>query len=157
LNACALIRDKIVNTLVENPPALANKGGLIQTGINTELDDLRKISSNGKEYLLQIQQREIEETGIPSLKISFNNVFGYYLEVTNTHKNKVPETWIRKQTLANAERYITPELKEYEQKIMGAEEKMLVLEMQIYDTLLIELNDYILKKKPIVFNNYRLL
>jgi|694.fasta_scaffold38486_5 DNA mismatch repair protein MutS len=150
LNACALIRDKIVNTLVENPPALANKGGLIQTGINTELDDLRKISSNGKEYLLQIQQREIEETGIPSLKISFNNVFGYYLEVTNTHKNKVPETWIRKQTLANAERYITPELKEYEQKIMGAEEKMLVLEMQIYDTLLIELNDYV---QPIQLNS----
>jgi DNA mismatch repair protein MutS len=129
--------------LLENPPALANKGGLIAYGIDEELDDLRKISSNSKEYLLQIQQRESEVTGIPSLKISFNNVFGYYLEVTNTHKHKVPETWIRKQTLANAERYITPELKEYEQKILGAEEKILVLEMKIYDALLLELQEYI--------------
>ncbi|MCC7030715.1 MAG: DNA mismatch repair protein MutS, partial [Chitinophagaceae bacterium] len=143
LNACSLIREKICGTLIENPPALANKGGLIAAQISVELDELRMISSNSKEYLLQIQQREIEITGIPSLKISFNNVFGYYLEVTNTHKHKVPETWIRKQTLANAERYITPELKEYEQKIMGAEEKILVLEMQIYDALLLELQEYI--------------
>jgi DNA mismatch repair protein MutS len=143
LNPCHIIQEKIIKTIIENPPALANKGGLIQQGINDDLDDLRKLSTNSKEYLLQIQQREIELTGIPSLKISFNNVFGYYLEVTNTHKSKVPETWIRKQTLANAERYITPELKEYEQKILGAEEKILVLEMQIYDALLLELNEYI--------------
>lgn len=143
LNPCTLIQEKIALTLIDNPPALANKGGLIANGINEELDDLRKISSNSKEYLLQIQQREIELTGIPSLKISFNNVFGYYLEVTNTHKHKVPESWIRKQTLANGERYITPELKEYEQKIMGAEEKILVLELQIYDALLLELQEYI--------------
>ncbi|HMT34931.1 MAG TPA: DNA mismatch repair protein MutS [Chitinophagaceae bacterium] len=143
LNPCHLIKDKITKTLIENPPALANKGGLIAPNIQAELDDLRKISSNSKEFLLQIQQREIEITGIPSLKISFNNVFGYYLEVTNTHKHKVPDTWIRKQTLANAERYITPELKEYEQKIMGAEEKILLLEMQIYDALLLELQEYI--------------
>ncbi len=142
MNACAGIRERIFSTILENPPALANKGGLIQTGIDAELDDLRMISSQGKEYLTQIQQRESAETGIPSLKIAFNNVFGYYLEVTNTHKNKVPDTWIRKQTLANAERYITPELKEYEQKILGAEEKMLALEMRIYDDLLMALSDY---------------
>jgi DNA mismatch repair protein MutS len=149
LNPCISIKDKILKTIIDNPPALANKGGLIQAGIHTELDDLRSISSSGKEYLLQIQQREIEQTGIPSLKIAFNNVFGYYLEVTNTHKDKVPETWIRKQTLTNAERYITPELKEYEQKIMGAEEKMLALEMQIYDQLLLDLQEYI---NPIQLN-----
>jgi DNA mismatch repair protein MutS len=143
LNPCHSIKEKILNTIIENPPALANKGGLIQEGILEELDDLRKIAFNGKEYLLQIQQRESETTGIPSLKISFNNVFGYYLEVTNTHKSKVPETWIRKQTLANAERYITPELKEYEQKIMGAEEKILALEMKLYDSLLQDLQEYI--------------
>lgn len=142
LNPCAGMRETILKTLLDNPPALANKGGLIQTGINAELDELRLISSSGKDYLLQIQQRESAATGIPSLKISFNNVFGYYLEVTHTHKNKVPETWIRKQTLANAERYITPELKEYEQKILGAEEKMLALEMRIYDDLLLALQDY---------------
>lgn len=116
LNPCVSIREKIERTLVEQAPALANKGNLIAAGIDAELDEFRQLASHGKEYLLQIQQREIENTGIPSLKISFNNVFGYYLEVTNTHKHKVPETWIRKQTLANAERYITPELKEYEQK-----------------------------------------
>ena len=143
LNACILIKEKIFHTLVDNPPAVANKGGLISSGMNDELDELRTLASNSKNYLLQIQQREIETTGITSLKISFNNVFGYYLEVTNTHKNKVPNTWIRKQTLANAERYITPELKEYEQKIMGAEEKILALEIQIYDELLFELQDYI--------------
>ncbi len=149
LNPCISIKEKLFKTLVDNPPAVAAKGGLILPGVNVELDDLRLISSNGKEYLLQIQQREIEETGIPSLKISFNNVFGYYLEVTNTHKSKVPETWIRKQTLSNAERYITPELKEYEQKIMGAEEKILALEMLIYDQLLLDLQDYI---SPIQLN-----
>jgi DNA mismatch repair protein MutS len=149
LNPSTSIKEKLFKTLVDNPPAVAAKGGLILPGVNAELDDLRLISSNGKEYLLQIQQREIEETGIPSLKISFNNVFGYYLEVTNTHKSKVPETWIRKQTLSNAERYITPELKEYEQKIMGAEEKILALEMLIYDQLLLDLQDYI---SPIQLN-----
>lgn len=149
LNPCPSIREKIQRTLVENPPALANKGGLILPGVHAELDELRLISSNGKDYLLQIQQREIEQTGIPSLKISFNNVFGYYLEVTHTHKNKVPDTWIRKQTLTNAERYITPELKEYEQKIMGAEEKILSLEMQLFDQLLIDLQEYI---QPIQLN-----
>ncbi len=149
LNPCSSIKEKVFNTLIENPPALAAKGGLILPGVNVELDDLRLISSNGKDYLLQIQQREIEQTGIPSLKISFNNVFGYYLEVTNTHKSKVPETWIRKQTLASAERYITPELKEYEQKIMGAEEKILALEMQIYDQLLLDLQEFI---NPIQLN-----
>jgi DNA mismatch repair protein MutS len=149
LNPCTSIKEKLFKTIVENPPAIANKGGVILPMVHAELDELRLISSNGKEYLLQIQQREIEETGIPSLKISFNNVFGYYLEVTNTHKSKVPETWIRKQTLANAERYITPELKEYEQKIMGAEEKILALEMQIYDQLLVDLQEYI---NPIQLN-----
>jgi DNA mismatch repair protein MutS len=149
LNPCHSIKEKILQTIIENPPALANKGGLIQEGILEELDELRKIAFNGKEYLLQIQQRESEITGIPSLKISYNNVFGYYLEVTNTHKSKVPETWIRKQTLANAERYITPELKEYEQKIMGAEEKILALEMKLYDSLLQDLQEYI---SPIQLN-----
>ena len=149
LNPCHSIKEKILQTIIENPPALANKGGLIQEGILEELDELRKIAFNGKEYLLQIQQRESEITGIPSLKISYNNVFGYYLEVTNTHKSKVPETWIRKQTLANAERYITPELKEYEQKIMGAEEKILALEMRLYDSLLQDLQEYI---SPIQLN-----
>ena len=143
LNPCVSIREKIERTLVEQAPAVANKGNLIATGIDAELDEFRQLASNGKEYLLQIQQREIENTGIPSLKISFNNVFGYYLEVTNTHKHKVPETWIRKQTLANAERYITPELKEYEQKIMGAEEKILAIETRIYESLLLDLMEYV--------------
>lgn len=143
LNPCQLIREKIEHTLIDNPPTMASKGGVIRNGIHEELDELRAISTNSKEFLLQIQQREMEATGIPSLKISFNNVFGYYLEVTNTHKDKVPQTWIRKQTLANAERFITPELKEYEQKIMGAEEKILNLELQLYDRLLLELQEYI--------------
>lgn len=143
LNPCVSIREKIERTLVEQAPALANKGNLIAAGIDAELDEFRQLASHGKEYLLQIQQREIENTGIPSLKISFNNVFGYYLEVTNTHKHKVPETWIRKQTLANAERYITPELKEYEQKIMGAEEKILAIETRIYESLLLDLMEYV--------------
>ncbi len=143
INTCKTIKEKIIHTIIENPPAIVNKGNIIKNGVDATLDDLRKISTKGKEFLIDIQQREIQTTGIPSLKISFNNVFGYYLEVTNTHKHKVPDTWIRKQTLANAERYITPELKEYEQKIMGAEEKMIVLESAIFDELLLQLNEYI--------------
>jgi DNA mismatch repair protein MutS len=143
LNPCKYILDKIIKEISENPPALANKGGAIATGIHEELDELRKIASGGKEYLIEIQQREAQATGISSLKISFNNVFGYYLEVTNLHKSKVPETWIRKQTLANAERYITPELKQYEEKIVGAEDKILQIELQLFDQLVNELQDYI--------------
>lgn len=149
LNTCEHIRNKILITLCENTPAVANKGNLINNGVNETLDELKSLSANSKQYLIQIQQREIENTGIPSLKISFNNVFGYYLEVTNTHKNKVPASWIRKQTLANAERYITPELKEYEEKILGAEEKIIQLELQIYEALLQELAEYI---TPIQWN-----
>ncbi len=143
LNPCTYIVDKIVREITENPPALASKGGMIAPGIDEELDALRKISSGGKEYLIELQQKEALTTGISSLKISFNNVFGYYLEVTNLHKAKVPNTWIRKQTLANAERYITPELKEYEEKIVGAEDKILQIEMQLFEKLLNELQDYI--------------
>lgn len=143
LNPCKYIFDKIVKELNENPPVAASKGHVIAAGINEELDALRKIASGGKEYLVEIQQREAQATGISSLKISFNNVFGYYLEVTHVHKSKVPENWIRKQTLVNAERYITPELKEYEEKIVGAEEKMLAIEMQLFEELLNELQDYI--------------
>ena len=143
LNPCKLILEKIVREINEAPPALASRGGVIASGINEELDGLRKISSGGKEYLVELQQKEAMVTGISSLKISFNNVFGYYLEVTNLHKTKVPETWIRKQTLANAERYITPELKEYEEKIVGAEDKILAIEMQLFEKLLNELQDYI--------------
>lgn len=142
LNPCHLIAEKIFKEIEENPPALASKGGLIKKGVHAELDQLREIASGGKNYLATIQKRETEITGINSLKISFNNVFGYYLEVTNTQKNKVPSTWIRKQTLTNAERYITPELKEYEEKITGAEEKILTLELQIYDQLIMALQDY---------------
>jgi len=122
---------------------MVSKGDVIKDGINTELDELRRIAHHSKEFLLEIQQRESEATGIPSLKISFNNVFGYYLEVTNTHKNKVPAEWTRKQTLANAERYITPELKEYEEKIIGAEEKILKIETELFEKILIELQEYI--------------
>ncbi len=143
LNPCKYILDKIVKELQENPPAVAAKGGVIANGINDELDSLRKIASGGKDYLLQLQQQEASATGISSLKISFNNVFGYYLEVTHAHKAKVPDTWIRKQTLVNAERYITPELKEYEEKIVGAEDKILQIEMQLFEKLLNELQDYI--------------
>ncbi|TCZ74395.1 DNA mismatch repair protein MutS [Flaviaesturariibacter aridisoli] len=143
LNPCSLIADKILASIAENPPALAAKGGFIAAGVQEELDSWRYIAHNGKEYLLQLQQAESQKTGIPSLKIGFNNVFGYYLEVTNTHKDKVPADWIRKQTLANCERYITPELKEYEEKITGAEEKMLALELQLFDHLLGELHDYL--------------
>ena len=149
LNPCAYICEKIFREIVDNPPALAAKGGMINSGVSNELDELRKISSSGKNYLIQLQQKEAEATGISSLKISFNNVFGYYLEVTNSHKNKVPGTWIRKQTLANAERYITPELKDYEEKITGAEEKIYQLEMQLYEALQNELLGYI---SPIQIN-----
>jgi DNA mismatch repair protein MutS len=149
LDPCFHIGERIFKLIVENPPATSSKGGIIREGINPELDDLRNIATGGKEFLITIQQRESEITGISSLKISFNNVFGYYLEVTNVHKNKVPDTWMRKQTLANAERYITPELKEYEEKITGAEEKILAIETAIYDHLIVELEDYI---QPIQIN-----
>ncbi|MFZ4770899.1 MAG: DNA mismatch repair protein MutS, partial [Ferruginibacter sp.] len=143
LNPCFYILEKILKEINENPPATVNKGGLIATGIHAELDELRNIASGGKNYLLELQQKEAAATGISSLKISFNNVFGYYLEVTNLHKSKVPETWIRKQTLANAERYITPELKVYEEKIVGAEDKILQIEQHLFQELLNELQDYI--------------
>ena len=143
LNPCPYIAEKIFKEIVDNPPAVAAKGGMINSGISPELDDLRNISKSGKEYLVQLQQKEVERTGINSLKIGFNNVFGYYLEVTNLHKNKVPPEWMRKQTLANAERYITPELKDYEEKITGAEEKILQLELQLFELLLNELSDYL--------------
>ena len=132
LNICQFIRDRIDREIDNDPPLLINKGGVIKSGVSAELDELRRIAYSGKDYLLQIQQRESELTEIPSLKIGYNNVFGYYIEVRNTHKDKVPAEWIRKQTLANAERYITQELKEYEEKILGAEEKMLILEQRIY-------------------------
>lgn len=143
LNPCPVIAEKIFAEIIENPPAVAAKGGMIQTGVSADLDELRNISRSGKNYLTQLQVREAELTGISSLKIGFNNVFGYYLEVTNLHKNKVPPSWMRKQTLANAERYITPELKEYEEKITGAEEKIFAIEQQLYDSLLNELSDYL--------------
>lgn len=143
LNPCPYIADKIFKEIVENPPALAAKGGMMNSGVNAELDELRKIAFSGKEYLAQLQLKEAERTGIASLKIGFNNVFGYYLEVTNSQKNKVPAEWMRKQTLANAERYITPELKEYEEKITGAEEKILRIEAELYEALLNELHDYL--------------
>ncbi|HEY0272919.1 MAG TPA: DNA mismatch repair protein MutS, partial [Chitinophaga sp.] len=143
LDCCPPMLEKILREVNENPPVQTHKGDVIRPGVHAELDDLRGIAHNGKSYLLQIQQQESENTGIPSLKVSFNNVFGYYLEVTNTHKNKVPASWIRKQTLANAERYITPELKEYEEKIVGAEEKILALEQQLFDALLQTLQDFI--------------
>jgi DNA mismatch repair protein MutS len=143
LNPCKYILDKIIKELNENPPVAAAKGSVIASGINVELDELRQIASGGKDYLIQLQQKEALVTGISSLKISFNNVFGYYLEVTHAHKTKVPDTWIRKQTLVNAERYITPELKEYEEKIVGAEDKILAIEIQLFEKLLNELQDYI--------------
>lgn len=143
LNACALIRDRIDKEITNDPPSLINKGGVIANGVNAELDELRSIAYSGKDYLLQIQQREIEKTGIPSLKIAFNNVFGYYIEVRNAHKDKVPAEWIRKQTLVNAERYITEELKEYEEKILGAEEKILSLEARLFNDLVLCLTEYI--------------
>lgn len=149
LNACHIICERIEREISEEAPVLVSKGNVIAAGVNDELDDLRSLSTSGKDYLAAIQQRESDNTGIPSLKIGFNNVFGYYLEVTNTHKNKVPETWIRKQTLTNAERYITDELKEYESKILGAEERIAVLESQLFEQLLIALSEYI---QPIQYN-----
>ncbi len=143
INPCHYIADKILNEIVDNPPVMISKGDVIKEGVHAELDELRRIAHHSKEFLLEIQQRESEATGIPSLKIAFNNVFGYYLEVTNTHKNKVPAEWTRKQTLANAERYITPELKVYEEKITGAEEKILKIETELFEKLLIELQEYI--------------
>jgi DNA mismatch repair protein MutS len=143
LNPCRYISDKIFKEIIENPPVAASKGNIIATGIDDTLDDLKSIVTNGKGHLLKLQQKETEITGISSLKIGFNNIFGYYLEVTNTHKDKVPENWMRKQTLTNAERYITPELKEYEEKIVGAEDKILQLEIKIFEQLLNELQDYI--------------
>lgn len=143
LNVCALIRDRIDREISNDPPSLINKGGVIAKGINPDLDDLRAIAYSGKDYLLKVQQRESETTGIPSLKIAFNNVFGYYIEVRNAHKDKVPAEWIRKQTLVNAERYITEELKEYEEKILGAEEKILALEMRLFNELVLALAEYI--------------
>jgi DNA mismatch repair protein MutS len=143
LNPCRYISDKIYKEIMENPPVAASKGNIIAAGVDPALDDLKDIVTNGKGHLLKLQQQEAEITGISSLKIGFNNVFGYYLEVTNTHKDKVPESWMRKQTLTGAERYITPELKEYEEKIMGAEDKILQLEIQIFERLLNELQDYI--------------
>ena len=141
LNACALIRDR--KEINNDPPSLLNRGGVIATGVNAELDELRAIAYSGKDYLLKVQQREIEQTGISSLKIGFNNVFGYYIEVRNAYKDKVPAGWIRKQTLVNAERYITEELKEYEEKILGAEEKILSLEARLFNELVLCLSEYI--------------
>ena len=143
LNICQSIRDRIDREIDNDPPLLINKGGVIKSGVSAELDELRRIAYSGKDYLLQIQQRESELTEIPSLKIGYSNVFGYYIEVRNTHKDKVPAEWIRKQTLANAERYITQELKEYEEKILGAEDKILVLETQLYAELVQSLSEFI--------------
>ena len=149
LNPCVLIRDKIEKELNPDPPVMLVKGSVIADGVDEELDRLRKIAFGGKDYLLEIQKREAEITGIPSLKVAFNNVFGYYLEVTHTHKDKVPAEWLRKQTLVNAERYITPELKEYEEQILGAEEKIQVLETRLYNELTFALSEFI---KPIQLN-----
>ncbi len=143
LNLCVTIRDRIAKEIKNDPPLAVNKGGVIQDGVNADLDELRRISYSGKDYLLQIQQRESELTGIPSLKVAYNNVFGYYIEVRNVHKDKVPKEWIRKQTLVNAERYITQELKEYEEKILGAEDKILILETQLYTDLVQALMEFI--------------
>ena len=149
LNACETLIQLIENTLTDEPAGQIGKGAVIRTGFNRDLDDLREISYNGKDYLEQLQERESQRTGIPSLKISFNNVFGYYIEVRNTHKDKVPEDWIRKQTLVNAERYITEELKEYESKILGAEEKIFAIETKLFQDLVFTMADYI---QPIQHN-----
>ena len=143
INLCELIRDRIDRELHPDAPQLVNKGGVINDGVNEELDQLRSIAYHGKDYLLKIQEREVEKTGIASLKIGYNNVFGYYLEVRNTYKEQVPQEWIRKQTLAQAERYITEELKEYEEKILGAEEKILALETKLFNDLVIDTQEYI--------------
>lgn len=149
INLCTLIRDRIEKEMQADPPVQVQKGGVIAEGVSEELDQLRKISYSGKDYLLQLQQREIERTGINSLKVAFNNVFGYYIEVTHTHKDKVPSDWIRKQTLVNAERFITQELKDYEEKILGAEDKILALETRLFNDLVFAITDYI---QPIQLN-----
>lgn len=149
LNTCSIIKDRIVKELHADAPVLVNKGGVINKGVNVELDELRDIALHGKDYLLQLQQREAERTGITSLKVGFNNVFGYYIEVTHTHKDKVPAEWTRKQTLTNAERYITEELKVYEEKILGAEEKILALETNLFNDLVQAIIEYI---QPIQLN-----
>lgn len=143
LNPCKTISEKIEKEINIDPPNAVNKGGVIADGVSSELDELRKIAFSGKDYLIKLQEKEIIRTGIPSLKISFNNVFGYYIEVRNTHKDKVPPEWIRKQTLVSAERYITEELKEYESKILGAEEKIIILETKLFNNLILSLTDYI--------------
>ena len=143
LNLCETLRKRIEQEIQPDPPLQINKGGVIAAGFSPELDDLRSIRDNGKEYLLQIQQREMEKTGISSLKIGFNNVFGYYLEVRNTFKDRVPAEWVRKQTLAQAERYITEELKEYEEKILGADEKIIALETSLFMQLVEDMREYI--------------
>ena len=148
-NPCPGIYERIGHEIAEEPPVKLDKGGVIATGVNAELDELRSMAGSGKEYLMELQRRESERTGIPSLKVGFNNIFGYYLEVTNTHKDKVPEDWTRKQTLTNAERYITPELKQYEERILGAEERILALEAQLYEQLLSALMAYL---EPIQFD-----
>ena len=143
LNLCESIRERIEREIENDPPQLVAKGGVIRRGVNDELDELRHIAYSGKDYLLQIQEREAQQTGIQSLKIGYNNVFGYYLEVRNTYKDKVPQEWVRKQTLAQAERYITQELKEYEEKILGAEDKILSLEAQLFNDLVLGLQEFI--------------
>ena len=143
LDLCAAIRDRIQNEVSPDAPLMVNRGGVIRPGVNQELDDLRQIAFNGKEYLLHIQQREAEATGIQSLKIGYNNVFGYYLEVRNTYKDMVPQEWIRKQTLTQAERYITQELKEYEEKITGAQDRILALETRLFAALVTDLAQYV--------------
>jgi DNA mismatch repair protein MutS len=143
LNPCTGVIQRIEKEIHSDPPVLVSKGNVIAEGVSAELDELRRLLYSGKDFLIQIQQRESERTGIPSLKVSFNNVFGYYIEVRNTHKDKVPPGWIRKQTLVSAERYITEELKVYEEKILGAEEKILTLETSLYNALMLGLNDYL--------------
>ncbi len=143
LNLCELLRERIAKEIQNDPPQLVNKGGVIADGVNEELDELRHIAYSGKDYLMKIQERETQETGISSLKIGYNNVFGYYLEVRNTYKDKVPASWVRKQTLAQAERYITQELKEYEEKILGAEDKILSLETRLFNELVLSMQEYI--------------
>ena len=143
LQLCETIRDRIEHEIQPDPPLLVNKGGVIADGYDTELDELRQISRNGKDYLIQIQEREVERTGIASLKVGYNNVFGYYLEVRNMYKDKVPESWVRKQTLAQAERYITEELKAYEEKILGADERIMMLEDKLFRELIVDMQPYI--------------
>ena len=143
INPCQSIYQRIEREVQDDPPIKVERGGVIAAGVNAELDELRAMAGSGRDYLAAIQKRESEATGIPSLKVGFNNVFGYYLEVTHTHRDKVPDSWIRKQTLTNAERYITPELKEYEEKILGAEERILALESQLYEQLLSALMEYL--------------